>query len=73
MSDGRKIDAPRNECGRRYTLLRGRVAIITRSGKLLRLLLLIHKILAEGAVLGNGDLRVRSHERGINEHEYNVL
>ena len=40
----------------RYILLRGRFAsVVIRSDILL--LLLIHKPIAEGAVLGNGDLR----------------
>ena len=48
----------------RYTLLRGRSAsVVIRSDILL--LLLIHKPIAEGAVLWNGDLRGRSHEKEV--------
>jgi len=48
----------------RYILLRGRFAsVVIRSDILL--LLLIHKPIAEGAVLWNGDLRGRSHEKEV--------
>ena len=49
----------------RYILLRGRFAKMIRSDilLLLLLLLLIHEPIAEGAVLWNGDLRGRCHEK----------
>ena len=49
----------------RYILLRGRFAKMIRSDILLLLLLLIHEPIAEGAVLWNGDLRGRSHEKEV--------
>ena len=50
----------------RYILLRGRFAKMIRSDiLLLLLLLLIHEPIAEGAVLWNGDLRGRSHEKEV--------